>query len=68
MESGKVKFYNPLKKFGFIIDLSSDAEYFFHAHDCKDTEYSEGDKVTFEIADSRVKENAVCAIKVTKYL
>jgi len=47
MKEGTVKFFNEVKKFGFIKDSESDNEYFVHASDLIDS-IQEDDEVTFE--------------------
>ena len=66
--NGKIKFFNPIKKFGFIIENGCDAEYFFHTNDSIDKSFNENDSVTFDVAPSRVKENSVNAINVKKLI
>ncbi|MBV5279674.1 MAG: cold shock domain-containing protein [Campylobacteraceae bacterium] len=70
MEFGCIKFADQIKKYGFIKLDSDDREIFFHKNECV-TDFQllkEGAKVTFDIADSRVKENATCAINVKKLI
>ena len=47
MKEGTVKFFNEVKKFGFIKDSESDNEYFVHKSDLIDN-IQEDDEVTFE--------------------
>ncbi|MBS3771675.1 MAG: cold shock domain-containing protein [Bacteroidales bacterium] len=47
MKEGTVKFFNEVKKFGFIKDKESDSEYFVHVSDVIDN-IQEDDEVTFE--------------------
>ncbi|MCF8336321.1 MAG: cold shock domain-containing protein [Bacteroidales bacterium] len=47
MKEGTVKFFNEVKKFGFIKDSESDNEYFVHVSDLIDN-IQEDDEVTFE--------------------
>jgi CspA family cold shock protein len=58
MQSGKVKFFNETKGFGFIKDKDSDKEYFVHATGLID-KIRENDEVTFEITEGRKGLNAV---------
>jgi CspA family cold shock protein len=64
---GTVKYYDPIKCFGFIKDDDSDAEYFFHIKDCIDPDINRGNKVTFDIAESKYKKGGVQAINVTLF-
>jgi CspA family cold shock protein len=48
MASGKVKFYNGAKGFGFITDDSTSKDVFVHMSGIKD-QIREGDAVTFDI-------------------
>jgi len=58
MNTGKVKFFNNSKGFGFIKDDESDKEYFVHVSGLKD-EIKENDKVTFELQEGKKGLNAV---------
>ncbi len=58
MQSGKVKFFNVSKGFGFIKDNDSDKEYFVHATGLID-KIKENDEVTFELTEGRKGLNAV---------
>ena len=60
--SGKVKFFDIAKGFGFIKDSETNQEYFVHVSNL-DTreELRENDKVTFEIAEGK---KGLQAIKV----
>ncbi len=58
MESGKVKFYNASKGFGFIIKDNSGEEVFVHQSGLID-EVKQNDNVTFDIVDGRKGKNAV---------
>lgn len=48
MKSGKVKFFNPDKGYGFIINEENGEEIFFHATNCID-QVKNDDKVKFVI-------------------
>ncbi|MBL51859.1 MAG: DNA-binding protein [Candidatus Marinimicrobia bacterium] len=51
METGKVKFYNKAKSYGFITG-DSGKDYFFHASGISNEVYlQEGDKVEFKIIE-----------------
>jgi len=58
MNTGKVKFFNNSKGFGFIKDDATDKEYFVHVSGLKD-EIKENDKVTFDLQEGRKGLNAV---------
>lgn len=57
MKTGKVKFFNESKGFGFIKDDESDKEYFVHVSGLID-EVREGDEVTFDLEEGRKGLNA----------
>jgi len=58
MNTGKVKFFNNSKGFGFIKDDASDKEYFVHVSGLKD-QIKENDKVTFDLTEGKKGLNAV---------
>ena len=58
MQSGKVKFFNESKGFGFIKDNGSDKEYFVHVTGLTE-KVRENDEVSFEVAEGRKGLNAV---------
>lgn len=58
MKTGKVKFFNNSKGFGFIKDAESEKEYFVHASGLID-QIKEGDTVTFELTEGKKGLNAV---------
>ena len=58
MQSGKVKFFNETKGFGFIKVEGSDKDVFVHISGLID-EVKENDDVTFEIEQGRKGPNAV---------
>ena len=58
MLSGKVKFFNDSKGFGFIKDNNSEKEYFVHVTGLVD-KIKENDDVTFELQEGRKGLNAV---------
>jgi len=58
MNTGKVKFFNNSKGFGFIKDDASDKEYFVHVAGLKD-QVKENDKVTFDLQEGKKGLNAV---------
>ena len=58
MNTGKVKFFNESKGYGFIKDEESDKEYFVHISGLID-KVSENDQVTFELKEGKKGLNAV---------
>jgi CspA family cold shock protein len=58
MKSGKVKFYNKTKGYGFIIDSQDGSEIFVHATGLSD-EIQEDDNVVFEVKDGKKGLNAI---------
>ena len=62
MKRGIVKFYNTPRGFGFIVDSSSNKEYFVHATGLVES-IQENDTVVFELAQG---ENGCNAVNVRK--
>ncbi len=58
MNTGKVKFFNNKKGFGFIKDDSDGKEYFVHVSAIKE-DIKEGDDVTYELQEGNKGVNAV---------
>ncbi|HWB63625.1 MAG TPA: cold shock domain-containing protein [Chitinophagales bacterium] len=58
MQTGKVKFFNQSKGFGFVIANADNSEYFMHVSGLVN-EVKEGDEVTFELRDGKKGLNAV---------
>jgi len=58
MKTGKVKFFNETKGFGFIKDSETNEEYFVHQTGLIDR-VKEDDDVTFELQQGRKGLNAV---------
>jgi len=58
MKTGKVKFFNETKGFGFVIDNETQEEYFVHVSGVID-KINENDEVTFELKEGRKGLNAV---------
>jgi len=56
--NGTVKFFNPVKGFGFIKDKDSANEYFVHVTGCIDT-INENDEVQFELKDGPRGKSAI---------
>ena len=61
MSTGKIKFWNRTKAFGFIIDGATKEEIFVHLSGLKDRGYEpqQDDEVEFEITDGKKGPNAV---------
>jgi len=58
MKTGKVKFFNNSKGFGFIKDVESNEEYFVHASGLID-KIAEEDEVNFDLQQGTKGLNAV---------
>lgn len=58
MHTGKVKFFNESKGFGFIIEDESKTEHFVHVSGLID-DIREGDSVEFDLQEGRKGLNAV---------
>lgn len=58
MQSGKVKFFNESKGFGFIVVDGSSEEVFVHVSGLVD-KIKENDQVTFEVIQGRKGINAI---------
>ena len=58
MNTGKVKFFNETKGFGFIVEDDTNKEHFVHISGLID-EIKEGDSVEFELKEGRKGLNAV---------
>ena len=58
MHTGTVKFFNETKGFGFIVDDSTQEEFFVHVTGLVD-KIREGDKVEFELTRGKKGMNAV---------
>lgn len=63
--AGIVKWFSATRGYGFIVDLSNDAEYFVHHTGIEsDVEYKvlhEKQKVTYELGEGK---KGICAVKV----
>ena len=64
MKTGKVKFFNETKGYGFIIDDETQEEYFVHISGVLENEINEGDEVEFDLTEGRQGLNAVNVKKV----
>ena len=58
MKTGKVKFFNETKGFGFIVEEGSNEEYFVHTSWFID-EINEDDQVEFELTEGKRGMNAI---------
>jgi len=58
MKTGKVKFFNNSKGFGFICDNETGKDIFVHSTGLKDN-IREGDTVTFDVEEGKKGLNAV---------
>ena len=58
MNTGKVKFFNETKGFGFIVEDDSTNEHFVHVSGLID-EIKDGDNVEFELKEGKKGMNAV---------
>ena len=61
MSTGKVKFYNSAKGFGFITQEDGN-DIFFHISEVQGNEPKDGDSVEFEVGEGN---KGPCAMKVT---
>lgn len=59
MSTGKVKFFNETKGFGFIVEDETNNEYFVHISGVDGDELKEGENVSFELEEGRRGMNAV---------
>lgn len=58
MNTGKVKFYNEFKGFGFITDNDSSKEYYVHSTGINGS-IKESDEVTYDLEEGKKGLNAV---------
>ena len=67
MTTGKIKWFNPKKGYGFIENQESGKDVFLHVSALEqagiDT-LQEGEAVSFEIGENRGKENAINITKI----
>ena len=67
MPTGKIKWFNPRKGFGFIQNDAGGKDVFVHISALEESgidNLAEGDSVSFEIGESRGKEKAITIKKV----
>ncbi len=65
MKTGKVKFFNESKGFGFIVDDDSKKEIFVHISEVSNGErLNENDSVSFEVQSGQKGLNAVNVSKI----
>jgi len=53
MESGKVKFFNEAKGFGFIVPSNGNADVFFHISGLLEDQVRENDSVEYEVENGK---------------
>ena len=59
MQTGKVKFFNESKGFGFIVDDNTGEEVFVHVTGLNGLTIRENDEVSFEVQEGKRGLNAV---------
>ena len=67
MSKGKIKWFNPTKGYGFIENDAGGKDVFLHISALEQSgidNLEEGEAVSFEIGESRGKENAVNITKI----
>ncbi len=67
MPTGKIKWFNPTKGYGFIQNDSGGKDVFLHISALEEAgidTLQEGEAVSFEIGENRGKENAISIKKV----
>ena len=62
MVTGKIKFFNEKKGFGFIVDDESQSEIFVHVTGLTE-KVAENDEVTFELAEDKRGKKAINVAK-----
>ncbi len=66
MSTGKIKWFNATKGFGFIVDDNGEKDVFVHISALKTAgieSLDEGDSVSFEIEENNGKSNATNLVK-----
>ena len=67
MSNGKIKWFNPTKGYGFIENDAGGKDIFLHVSALEQAGIdmlTEGEAVSFEIAENRGKENAINITKI----
>lgn len=64
MKTGKIKFFNVSKGYGFIVEDGTGQEYFVHATGLVD-QIKQNDAVTFEVTEGKKGLNAVNVKKIS---
>lgn len=64
MQTGKVKFFNESKGFGFIVDDESNEEIFVHVTGLISSVIRENDNVSFEVTEGKRGLNAINVRKI----
>jgi CspA family cold shock protein len=67
MTTGKIKWFNPTKGYGFIENDTGGKDVFLHASALEEAGIStlkEGEEIEFEIGENKGKENAINVKKV----
>lgn len=59
MSTGKVKFFNETKGFGFIVEDDTNNEFFVHISGVNGESLNEGDSVEFSLEEGKKGMNAV---------
>lgn len=57
--TGKVKFFNEDKGFGFIKENNTPNEYFVHISGVNESSLNENDEVSFELIDGKKGKNCI---------
>ena len=65
MKTGKVKFFNEAKGYGFILEDETNMEIFVH-HSGLTDKVRENDQVTYEVIEGRKGVNAINVKKVSE--
>ena len=67
MPKGKIKWFNPIKRYGFIQNNEGGKDVFLHMSALEEAgidKITEGEEVSFEIGDNNGKETAVNIQKI----
>ncbi|MBP6386644.1 MAG: cold shock domain-containing protein [Pseudarcicella sp.] len=64
MQTGKVKFFNESKGFGFVVDDESGEEIFVHVTGLNGIQIRENDNVSFDVQEGKRGLNAVNVKKI----